>query len=134
MDQLDNLENFITNIDQILANAFNANSTTFNKLQKDQLQTGNNSDGKRRKAYSATYKRVRSAKGLQTQNVDLKFTGNMYKKITSKADLEGIEITFGTEYAKYLEKRYGDGIFGLDEDKQKEFFLDLISNELNKRL
>ena len=64
------------------------------EIIKDKTESGVDFNNKRFKPYSNYYRDVRKEKGLQTNKVDLFFTGNMMSSITANSGDQSAVIKF----------------------------------------
>lgn len=99
-------------------NAVNATSNELEELQRKQFASGNDSEGNSRGRYSRKYARKKG----KSSPVDLKLTGDSYKQTKAKANSKGIEIEVGTDYFKYLVKKYGKNTIGLEDELWQKYF------------
>lgn len=74
-----------------------------------------------RPAYRPATIRIKKAKGQPTDRVTLKDTGRFHKTLIVTPKEDYVEISSDVEYAKYLFKRYGDDVLGIQEELLKEF-------------
>lgn len=74
-----------------------------------------------RPAYRPATVRIKKAKGQPTDRVTLKDTGRFHKTLIVTPKEDYVEISSDVEYAKYLFKRYGDDVLGIQEELLKEF-------------
>lgn len=79
--------------------------------------------------YKSSYKSFRKKKGLQTQYVDLKVTGELQKSITYDADSIFFKNDYGKKISGYNEKHFKKRIFAPSESEA-----DIFINELDKNL
>jgi len=89
-------------------------------LSNSQLLKGLNVEGKViQKGYSRTWGKARKLRGLQTQFVDLKYSGNFQNGSKVVAVGEGFDIQSDVDYEADLRDRYGN-IRGLTEEQAEE--------------
>lgn len=112
--------NVLREIDQ----AFYESADVLIRLQKEQLFSGERSDGDQifnvktgSEYYSPSYARVKG----KEEPIDLKRTGNFYDGIKTSEESEGLFITSDDTKTKKLTENYGEEIFGLNETSDKEF-------------
>lgn len=74
-----------------------------------------------RPAYTPYTIRLKQKKGQPTDRVTWKDTGRLYNSIRVEASENHVEITANVEYAKYLFKKYGDDVLGIQEELLREF-------------
>lgn len=84
-------------------------------LRKDEqyiynLETGSDE-------YSPSYARYKGKKGP----IDLRDTGSFYNDIVVDVRSEGLVIDSADSKSEMLQERYGEEIFGLGDDRKKEF-------------
>lgn len=91
-----------------------------------------------RPAYRPATVRIKRAKGQPTDRVTLKDTGRFHKTLIVTPKEDYVEISSDVEYAKYLFKRYGDDVLGIQEELLKEFVtryvVPKIQEDAKKRL
>lgn len=73
-------------------------------------------------------------KGQITTRVTLKDTGEFYDEFDVVITSEGFYITSYAEHSIYLEKRYGDNIYGLTDENLTKLLNVHIRPELKRRL
>ena len=88
-----------------------------------------------------TYKELRKASGLQTDFVDLQFTGALFENISSGKTSEGAVIGHrNAEEAKiagYMTKKYGKPIFPPTEEEQaraKQLMRDYVVEKMKETI
>lgn len=74
-----------------------------------------------RPAYRPATIRLKRKKGQPTDRVTLKDTGRFHKTLIVTPKENYVEISSDLEYAKYLFKKYGDDVLGIQEELLKEF-------------
>lgn len=74
-----------------------------------------------RPAYSPITVSIKKRKGQPTDRVTLKDTGRFHKTLIVTPKENHVEISSDLEYAKYLFKRYGDDVLGIQEEILREF-------------
>lgn len=101
------------------------------ELNNAQLVKGKGTDGDiMQRGYSAGYASKRRKKGLQTNYVDLKYSGKYQDSRKGVKAKGGIDIKSGVDYEKYLRGNYPKHI-GLTKENA-ESITDLLSVELAK--
>jgi len=99
------------------------------KQNNAELMRGKNTKGETiQKGYSKYYGKKRKEAGLQTQFVDLKFSGKFQDTSKGVKVVEGLDIESGVDYEKHIRKRF-ENIRGLN-DKQAEIQASKIAEEL----
>ena len=99
------------------------------KKNNEELMKGKNTKGGIiQKGYSKGYAKKRKAAGLQTQFVDLRFTGKFQDSSKGVKVVEGLDIESGVKYEKYIRWMFDD-IRGLNE-AQAEIEANKIAEEL----
>lgn len=92
------------------------------QTQKQLYEKGEDSKGSIiRPAYRPSTIRIKRKKGQPTDRVTWKDTGVLYDSIRVEPKDDYVEITANTSYAKYLLKKYGDNVLGIQEELLKEF-------------
>ena len=94
--------------------------TNFLDLQKNQwYNTGMDSEGQDLGVYSPTYELRRKRRGLRTDHVTLKYSGNFFAslRLVMKGDAIYIESK-GVDYEKYIVQRYGEDIYDLNDQQR----------------
>lgn len=100
-----------------------ANSELIAELNRQQLTVGENSKGQNVGKYvSPRYASFKKRIGSQAPSgiVDLKLSGNLYKKIQAKITPTTITIASTVPYDIYQEKRYGEEIHKLQDQNWEE--------------
>jgi len=87
---------------------------------------GEDSKGKSLGKYTKAYARIRIKAGRQAQFVDTHMTGKFHASITVEAREDEFIIKSNVEYDKYLVKRYGKDILGIQEQYLQEFVDDYL--------
>lgn len=123
-----NLENFLK---EKVPEIAMKHETEIVKFSNEQLLQGSNIwDKVMQTGYSPQYGKLRRKKGLQTQYVDLKFSGKYQKtkKLVPDAQLEGLDIISDADYEQYLRTNFPDHV-GLNKKNA-----DFISEKLVKEI
>lgn len=89
--------------------------------EKQLDEKGEDAKGKKLGKYTKAYARIRIKKGRQANHVDTHFTGKFHASITVEAREDEFIIRSNVEYDKYLVKRYGKDILGVQEQYLEEF-------------
>jgi hypothetical protein len=71
--------------------------------------------GKAYYPYSAPWTKQRTKKGLQTDHVDLNYSGGFWQSITLREINDDADLYSPLTLAEYLQKNYSSSIFGLAE-------------------
>lgn len=112
-------------------------------LQKDQMLHGLNAQGKtigkyRNPAYARRKAAINPLAG--EGNVDLKDKGDFYREIFTDVRADEIIVDSSDTKSAALQKKYGEDIFGLDNDSKNEYvkevrpvFLEMVTDQLNKK-
>lgn len=91
-----------------------------------------------RPAYQKTTIRIKKAKGQPTNRVTLRDTGKFHKTLKVIPFDDYVEIRSDLEYSKYLLKKYGDDILGIQDELLKDFVrlyvVPKIEEEAKKKL
>ena len=76
---------------------------------------------KQGRKYSSGYAAFRKEAGLQTNYIDLQFTGNLLRSITTIEDQEGGKVIFSTQdganKAADIERKFSQVIFAASQDE-----------------
>lgn len=78
-----------------------------------------------------SYKEYRGLKGLKTDFIDLKFTGELQRSITLNDESVYFKNQYGVEIGGYNEVRFGKKIFSPGA-VEKKIFIDVLNSELDK--
>lgn len=97
---------------------------------KQMNQRGEKSDGEQIGEYSLGYARIRISKGLQTNHVDLNFTGRFQASLIVRTSEDYFQIDHRVDYADDIIKKYGNKVLGL----QQKYLEDFVSNYLLPQL
>jgi len=84
--------------------------------------------------YSAGYKRIRIKRGLQTEHVDLHFTGKFQATLEIITNDKEFIIKSNVDYANAITKRYGKDVLGIKEENLKQFVFNYIVPEIRKMI
>ena len=85
------------------------------------FEKGVDSQNKKLKAYSSSYKRIRISRGQPVDRTTLKNKGDFYKGFDTKKSNKSFDIFSKDSKAKFLEKRYGKNIYGLTPENKINF-------------
>ena len=110
----------------------NEKSAIIEEMQRKRLAKGKSIEGKTiQKGYSPGYAKRREKHGLQTNYVDLNFTGEFYESLELTETKPGEFTTISyVDYARYILDRY-IGVLGLDKKDSKEL-KDIMLKDLNE--
>lgn len=116
------------------------NAEKLAELQTEQMSVGHNARGCKigwylNKDY-AELKHTMNPKPGQGY-VDLKLTGDFYEGVFAEIDMDDIIFDSTDSKSDDLQERYGEEIFGLDEEMTKQFqeqFYDDIMEKIQKAL
>jgi len=104
---------------------YNANEQMYNK--------GQDSKGSIiRPAYKPMTVRIKKQKGQPTNRVTLRDTGRFHKTLIVTPKEDYVEITSDVPYAKYLFKKYGSDVLGIQEELLKEFVIRYVVPNIKK--
>jgi len=117
--RLDGLKGFIL---REIGEIMERNASVTEEMQRKRLSEGKNIREKIiQKGYSPGYAKQRKRRGLQTNYVDLNFTGEFYKslELVPEADFGSFDIISDVDYAPHIFNRYAE-IMGLNKGQIKE--------------
>lgn len=112
-------------------------------LQKDQMLHGLAADGTkigkyRNPQYAAMKAQMNPLAG--EGNVDLKNKGDFYSGIFTDVRADSIVVDSADQKSTALQSKYGERIFGLDDDSKSEYaqqvrpvFFQMVTDELNAK-
>ena len=126
------LKEFIT---KEMSRIMNEKSALIEEMQRRRLSKGKNIKDKTiQKGYSPGYAKRRKNRGLQTNYVDLNFTGEFYESLEIKElPTEGeFQTVSYVDYAKYIVDKYVD-VLGVNESDAKRI-KKIITDELSKTI
>jgi len=110
-------------LDNILLAVNDTRSKMQNRIFNSEQGTKDSQDKPITKAYSNPYKKVRKAKGLQTNKVDLEFTGGLRREVKTVRDGNRVYIAIPsqkeTQKSVYLEQQYDTKIFEPTKEELK---------------
>jgi len=125
-----NVKTFISEeIDRIV----NKKASVVEEMQRRRLAKGKDIEKRTiQKGYSPGYAKRRKKRGLQTNYVDLNFTGEFYESLELKETPEPGEFQTVSyvDYAKYILDRY-TSVLGISVDDSKKL-KQIVLGELNK--
>lgn len=116
-----NLSKVLSGIDKIIVDASERNKDEFADIQTDQMQKGKNSEGGsigrlRSPAYS---QRKKNRGGVAPfGQVDLRNTGKFQRGVFAKVSATGILLDSTDSKTEELTEKYGEEIFGYNEDSK----------------
>ena len=118
------IRDFKAQINPTIQRTFEENKLVIHDFQvnKQLFEKGQDSKGSIiRPAYSPITIKLKRKKGQPTDRVTWKDTGHLHKSIKVIPKGDEVEITTDVSYAKYLFKKYGDDVLGIQEELLKEF-------------
>lgn len=124
-----------SSINPIIKETFEQNELIIKDFQvnKQLFEKGEDSKGSIiRPAYSPITIKIKKSKGQPIDRVTLKDKGKLYKSIKVVPKDDHVEITTSIEYAKYLFKKYGDDILGIQEELLRDFTEQYIIPNIKK--
>ena len=130
------LRDFIT---QEVQKTMIENADVIEEIQRKRLSRGKNIEDRTiQKGYSPGYAKTRKSKGLQTNYVDLNFTGEFYQSLdmVPEGDFGKFDIISDVDYAKYIYGRF-PAIMGLtknEADEVKKILLKGLKEKIIKYL
>lgn len=89
-------------------------------LSEGKLRTGNNLSPDYSSAYLRRKKKISTYKLSGTP--DLRLSGSFYANLKANVTGSKIENKSDVPHSKYLEKRYGKEIYGIQKDQEEELF------------
>ena len=134
MDFINKIESLINKLEElpVLAEkiADEEMNTQFPKMVQEQVKVeGENDKGELIQAgYSTYWGNIRSIEGLQTEYVDLYYTGSFLNNLSTIKSGEEYYLTSTVPYLDELTDRY-EGILGLQDEN-----LSIIVQEIKKKL
>lgn len=134
-DALKTVDELRKSINPSIQKAFDDNKDVINDIQANvqMFDRGEKSDGgKIVPKYSLITKIKKTKKGQPTDRVTLRDTGKFHRTLEVIARDDEVEITTSVDYAKYLFKKYGDDILGIQEEMLEEFVEQYILTEIKK--
>ena len=124
-------------INPSIKKAFEDNDLEVKSIQVDKqlFGKGEKADGSMiRPAYSPITVSIKRKKGQPINRVTLKDSGDFYQSIKVIAKDDELEITTSISYAKYLFKKYGDNVLGIQEELMRDFLEKHILGQIKKDL
>lgn len=121
-------------VEQAIAESIEETKDKFIELNLGQMAEGKRSDGQdiQPEPYSSGYAKRRQKKGLQTDFIDLRFTGGMYQNAGLIVDNDVIRLGSEVDYEQFVSQRFAK-IWGLD-DESKKIYEPILMNELREKL
>jgi len=123
------------NIDKFILSAIEDTAQQLEEVQRDQMRIGENAEGKDiGKLRNRNYAKRKKAKGGKARFgvADLKNTGDFYDGIIAKVENKIIELTSTDKKTDLLEDKYGEVIFGLNENSKEDYILILVPVVIEK--
>ena len=111
------------------------NKNRIENIQRKRLKSGKNvAEETMQKGYSPGYAKKRKKSGLQTNYVDLNFTGEFYQSLdlVEEADYGKFDVISDVSYAPFIMEKYGK-IVGLT-DTEAETIKKIITKGLKKEI
>ncbi|MBS1915662.1 MAG: hypothetical protein JST87_05255 [Bacteroidetes bacterium] len=107
----------------------------FKELNEDQWRQGLRKDGSSIEPYpySKPYAKKRQKAGLQTDHIDVNFTGNLYRGYKVEFTPQSVNMTNGVDYEKYVSKRY-ELLYGLSEENRRKFLFENVWPNLKPKI
>jgi hypothetical protein len=102
------------------------------EINREQLNSGLDANGERLGSYTETTKKIRQKRGLQTEFIDLNFTGHSQKTITTEKNGSSYALTANP---RWDEDRFKDAI-GISEDNEQkvtDIIILNIESELDRK-
>ena len=118
------LQDLKDNVNKIVQETFEEYKTLIIDYNADEqmYKLGQDSKGSIiRPSYSPITISIKKKKGQPTDRVTLRDSGKFHKTLIVTPKENYVEISSDLEYAKYLFKRYGDDVLGIQEEILKEF-------------
>lgn len=129
-----------TDLPFLVENSMIETAPIYTDLQREQLFSGIQADGKEIERLGADYKgyaprtiREKEKKGQPTDRVTLKDTGEFYLDIFADPRAEGIIVDSADSKSQQLQEDYGTKIFGLS-DNPKQLYINKLRPEMVKQL
>lgn len=127
----------------LIESSLTETSEDYKGLQRQQMLKGLKSDGTLIGKYrSQTYANKKASMNpLAGQgNVDLKLTGSFYNEIFTDVRSDSIVVDSADQKSAALQEKYGETIFGLDDDSKSEYveqlrpvFTQTVADQLNAK-
>lgn len=120
LDMIDTLKT--VDVEGDTAQAVAETHADYERMNAAQMLQGKGKDGKKIGTYrSMSYARMKAQMNtflasIVPSNVDLKLTGAFHKGLTMKLSGQDISMTSTDSKADELEKKYGENIYGLNEE------------------
>ena len=105
----------------IAISAVNSNKSLLEEYQREQWDSGKDSENAKRKKYTKYTKRIKRSKGQPTNRVTLKDKGKLYRSVKGGANRKGIYLRTNDENIDKLVEKYGENTIGLNDKRMKEF-------------
>ena len=124
----------------LLENTLYETAPAYVDLQREQMFSGIQSDGKEIQRIGAKYKgysprtiAIKEKKGQPTDRVTLKDKGDFYFEVFADARAEGIIADSADSKSMKLQEDYGDKVFGL-ADPSKQAYINKVGPELIRQM
>jgi hypothetical protein len=127
---IENIEGFLSEIEKVIIDLCKDRKEFIIELQREQLWGGKDGDGEKiRPPYAASTIKRKRRLGQPTDRVTWKDKGDLYNSIDVKFREREFELVTDDRKAKYLFRRYGKNVFGLNEDSREK-----LRNDMNEEL
>ena len=119
-----------------LKDVFTKHSDIIKEINTEQqlYAVGQDSKGKSLGSYAESTKRIKIRKRQPIDRVTLKDTGDFYESVRIIAKDDELIIETSIEYAKYLTKKYGADILGIQDMELSDFTKKYIFPELENNI
>jgi hypothetical protein len=117
-------------INNVIEESMNDTVGSFARLQRLQMLSGKNSEGRRIGRYkNAAYarKKYQLSRLAGYGNVDLRLTGDFYRGVTVDPRSNSVVIDSGDYKTEILTDKYGEEIFGLNQEYAGEYSVNYLS-------
>jgi hypothetical protein len=111
------------NVQEIALQVAKANEGLIPKRVREQLTVGENAKEQNVGTYkSDRYAKLKQSMGSQApfRVPDLKLSGKLHKQLFVEINTKGFEVDSKVDYSKYQIQRYGNEIYGLQKEAQKD--------------
>lgn len=122
-------------IDTLTEDSINETGKDYAELNTEQMWEGQRNDGNAiTPSYAARTIAYKKRAKQPYDRVTLKDTGAFYSGFKVEAGADKITMQSDVDYEKYIQERYGDKIFGLDDERRKQYTFNSFWPQLKKKL
>lgn len=121
-------------LEAMVTQAVDAQAEEMAEMNREQLEDGGRADGSALPPYKPLTVQIKSAKGQQTQPMNLRDTGSWQGRIMAKKYGKYLEIISTDRKDQMLADRFGEQILGLTEENMQRLLDSNVRPDVDKRV